>query len=266
MQSGGGKNAVDEWDGKFATDSGKITFLLDAEALYDPEKNYKEKEKAMAMFERLKKMQKNLEDELEKRGFPMDAFGQINVTLLDKGTYTSRGGVSKMFSDSIEVQRRPKNYSKDNLDTLLHEIGHKVHERLFPRWTAGDTKYESTNKSTNPNYLHSPREAFANRFAARVKAASNIGGREGLAKIIREVKASVDADVNSGKLNPIDMQHFDEVIKRVNEKKAIKVYRSKERQGMKMVRLPKMQPFYKQDVVKVIKGGKIIEVAKNKIE
>ena len=259
-------SSADEWDGTFASGGGKITFRIDARLQHitkqnpgniDPSKFMKEREKILKERERVLKMQQQLEAELDKRNFPLDVIGQVDVILVDADRVKGRAGVSKPFSDMIEVMRVKKGYDKDTVDVLLHEIGHKIHQRLFPRWTAGDTEYDSYD-TNSPMYRKSPQERFANLFAQKVKAMSDVGGRTGLKKIIREVKSQVDNEVREGKLNPIDVNALEGRIKRINEKKAeLRIRTGEDGRGVKV---------YIQQKLVAVRNGKLVTLAKNRIE
>lgn len=232
-----------EWDGSILNNEGDIQI----KAAFDINK---------VTYQRALKV---LQEDLEKRGFPMDIVGNLpiylraNLHIDENGHYTASTHVIEM-----QVQKRDfghfitKHGKIDNeplLRRMYHEIGHAIHYIYFPRWSQGDTNY--TTDPASKGYNKSPKEAFANRFADAILSRKTVGD---IKTIIREVKKSVDKDSS---LNPISKTAYKDKFAKVNEGKYHKHWK-KDSNGA----YSKFE--WKGEKLRGVKNGKFYTIAENK--
>ena len=207
-----------------------------------------------------KRALKVIQEDLEKRGFPMDIVGNLpiylraNLHIPEGGHYVEGRHIIEMQVKKGDFGHFMNKYGEiDNLpllQRLYHEIGHAIHNMYFPRWTQGDTNYSTDFASKG--YNKSPKEAFANRFANAILSRKKVGD---IKSIIREVKKSVDSDSS---LNPISKTAYKDKFKEINEKKYAKHWK-KDANGA----YTKFE--WIGTKLRGVKNGKLYTVAENKM-
>lgn len=232
-----------EWDGSILSNEGEIQM----KAAFDINR---------VTYKRALKV---LQEDLEKRGFPMDIVGNLPI-YLRANLGIKEGGHYSADDNIIEIQVKKSDFGHflnklgkiDNLPLLhrfYHEMGHAIHYMYFPRWSRGDTNY-----STDPGskgYVKSPREAFANRFADAILKRDKVGD---IKSLIREIKKNVD---NDSSLNSISRTAYKDRFAKVNEGKYHKHWKRDANGAYSQFE-------WKGVKVRGVRNGKFYTIAENK--
>lgn len=193
-------------------------------------------------------------EDMEKRQFPKDVVGNVTM-ILEANLHTKRGGQS--YGNTIEVQVMADDlnfhYSdgaKAIMEKVYHEIGHQIHQKYFPRWTAGAVNGNIGDGTDR--YNRSPRESFARAFADKVLKTSKITS---IADIISYAKKAADSDKRN---YPVDKKAYKEKIKRINEKIGRYAIRKDPNTGAYTRKV------WMGDKMVGVRGGKLVTIAENK--
>ena len=201
-----------------------------------------------------KRALKAITEDMEKRGFPKDVIGDVKI-ILEPNLHTKRGGESRGNTIEIQVMAEDlNNHYKDGakviMEKVYHEIGHQIHQKYFPRWTAGAVNGRIGDGTDH--YERSPREAFARAFAAKVLNTPKITS---IAEIISHAKKSADENKH---VYPIDKDAYKEKVRRINEKEGRYAIRKDPKTGAYTLRV------WMGEKMVGVKGGQLVTIAENR--